>query len=51
MIVIPMQIAIIQTEVIHARAILDTQAMEWFVKVWRQSIYDHIFAGFFKNVQ
>ena len=38
MIVIPMQIAVIQTEALRARAMLGTQAMERFVKVWRQSI-------------
>ena len=37
MIVIPMQIAVIPTEVLHARAILDTQAMEQFVKVFTEN--------------
>ena len=43
MIVIPMQIAAIQTEALHVRAILDTQAMERFVKVWRQCQSIHAF--------
>ena len=34
MIVISMQIALIPTVVLRARAMLDTQAMERFVKVW-----------------
>ena len=53
MIVISMQLATIPTVVLHARAILDTQAMERFVKVWSYSMLDHkfnIFLKFFKNV-
>ena len=34
MIVISMQIALIPTVVLHARAMLDTQAMERFAKVF-----------------
>ena len=37
MIVIPMQIAAIPTVVLHARAILDTRAMERFVKVFTEN--------------
>ena len=51
MIVILVLLAIIQTEVIHARAMLDTQAVERFAKVWRQSMHDHIFAGFLKTTK
>ena len=36
MIVIPMQIAAIPMEVLLARAILDSQAMERFVKVFTE---------------
>ena len=37
MIVIPMQIAAIPTVVLHARAMLDTRAMERFVKVFTEN--------------
>ena len=41
MIVIIMQVASIQTEVFYARAMLDTQAMERFVKVFiTKSMHD-----------
>ena len=37
MIVIPMQIAVIPTVVLHARAMLDTQATKRFVKVFTEN--------------
>ena len=51
MIAISMQIAIIQTEVSHARAMLDTQAMERFAKVWKRSMHDHILASTLKTIE
>ena len=42
MIVISMQLAVILSEVLHARAMQDTQAMERFVKVWSSSMHNRI---------
>ena len=48
MIVISMQLAAIPTGVLHVCAMLDTPAMERFVKVWKQSFFDHILTRIFK---
>ena len=42
MIVISMQIASILTVVLRVRAMLDTQAMEQFVKVWSTFMHNRI---------